>query len=73
MLSAFEVGLVINSSSQRRPRAMDDTSVARFSERIGRIFAAFSDKGIRISRRRFDGALLQGMLITLASSTPRIE
>ena len=36
MLSAVAFGLVVSSSSQRRPRAIDATDVARFSERIGR-------------------------------------
>ena len=36
MLSAVAFGLVVSSSSQRRPRAIDATNVARFSERIGR-------------------------------------
>jgi len=36
MLSVFVVGSVVSSFSQRRPRAIDATSVARFSERIGR-------------------------------------
>ena len=35
MLSAVAFGLVVSSSSQRRPRAIDATDVARFSERIG--------------------------------------
>jgi hypothetical protein len=36
MLSVVAVFSAISSSSQRRPRAIDATKVARFSERIGR-------------------------------------
>jgi hypothetical protein len=36
MLSVVAVCSAISSSSQRRPRAIDATKVARFSERIGR-------------------------------------
>jgi hypothetical protein len=36
MLSVFAVGSAMSSSSQRRPRAIDATRIARFSERMGR-------------------------------------
>src|SRR5436190_18730191 len=36
LLSVFAVGSAMSSSSQRRPRAIDATRSARFSERIGR-------------------------------------
>ena len=36
IVSALAVGAVVNSSSHRRPRAIDATKVARVSERIGR-------------------------------------
>ena len=36
MLSVLAVGSVMSSSSQRRPRAIDTTNLARVSERIGR-------------------------------------
>ena len=38
MLSVVAVGLAVISSSQARPRAIDATSVARVSERMGRAF-----------------------------------
>ena len=37
MLSVFAVGSVMSSLSHRRPRAIDATRSARFSERIGRM------------------------------------
>ena len=37
MLSVLAVGSVMSSSSHRRPRAIDATRSARFSERIGRM------------------------------------
>ena len=36
MLSVLAVGSAMSSSSQRRPRAIDATKSARFSERMGR-------------------------------------
>jgi hypothetical protein len=36
MLAGVAVGFATSSSSQRRPLAIDATSVARFSERMGR-------------------------------------
>jgi hypothetical protein len=36
MLSVVAERLVMSSSSQRRPRAIDATNVARVSDRIGR-------------------------------------
>ena len=48
------------SSSQRRPRAIDATSVARVSARIGRASCGAADRGTMISRRRFAGRFLPG-------------
>ena len=59
-VSAFAVGSVTSSSSQRRPRAIDATNVARFSERIRRTFCGKIPSGRRISRRRVDAAFCQG-------------
>jgi hypothetical protein len=55
------VTLVASSSSQRRPRAIDATNVARVSDRIGRAFCCKVPSGRRISRRRVAGALRQAM------------
>ena len=54
MLSVVAVSSVISSSSQRRPRAIDATKVARFSERIGRACCGDIPSGTRIARRRLD-------------------
>ena len=43
MLSVFAVGSAMSSSSQRRPRAIDATRSARFSERMGR--SVLGDRG----------------------------
>ncbi len=48
------VSAAISSSSQRRPRAIDATKVARFSERIGRACCGDIPSGTRIARRRLD-------------------
>ena len=63
MLSVLAAGSVVSSSSHRRPRAIDATRSARFSERIGRMFCDASDSGTRISRRRVDGILRHGTSI----------
>jgi hypothetical protein len=60
--SAFAVASVTSSSSQRRPRAIDATKVARFSERIRRMFCGDIPLGRRISRRRVDTVFCHGML-----------
>jgi len=54
MLSGVAVAPAISSSSQRRPRAIDATNVARVSERIGRACLGDVPSGRRISRRRVD-------------------
>jgi hypothetical protein len=54
MLSVVVVSAAISSSSQRRPRAIDATKVARFSERIGRACCGDIPSGTRIARRRLD-------------------
>jgi hypothetical protein len=48
------------SSSQRRPRAIDATSVARVSARMGRRSCGATDTGTMISRRRFIGVFFHG-------------
>ena len=53
MLSAFAFASARSSSSQRRPRAIDATSSARVSERIGRACCGGSPAG-----RRSHGAAL---------------
>jgi hypothetical protein len=60
MLSLDIDASVVSSSSQRRPRAMAATSVARVSERIGRACCGGVPSGRRISRRRVDGVVCQG-------------
>jgi hypothetical protein len=45
MLSLVAVGSLTSSSSQRRPRAIEAISVARFSERIGRRFRNSAPSG----------------------------
>src|SRR5690242_14640164 len=64
MLAELAVGLVI-SLSQRRPWAIEETSRARFSERMGRVFWGRLVSGTRTSRRRADGIFLHGTAITL--------
>ena len=54
MLSVVTVCSAISSSSQRRPRAIDATKVARFSERSGRACCGNIPSGTRIARRRLD-------------------
>src|SRR6266566_771851 len=49
------------SSSQRRPRAIAATSVARVSARMGRRSCGGIDDGTMISRRRFIGIFVHGM------------
>src|SRR5260370_160803 len=61
MLAVVAAESEVSSSSQRRPRAIDATSVARVSERIGRTFWAEEDCGVSISRRRVDVILCQGI------------
>jgi hypothetical protein len=48
-------------SSQRRPRAIDATSLARVSARIGRLPCGPVELGTMISHRRFDGVFCHGM------------
>ena len=48
------------SSSQRRPRAMEATSVTRVSARIGRRSSEDTEAGTMISRRRFIGVFFHG-------------
>jgi hypothetical protein len=45
MLSEVAAGSAMSSSSQRRPRAIDATRSARFSDRIGRAFLDAKDSG----------------------------
>jgi hypothetical protein len=52
------------SSSQRRPRAIAATSVARVSARIGRGSCGEAEAGTMISRRRFIGVFFHGMRTT---------
>jgi hypothetical protein len=56
----FAIGSALSSSSQRRPRAIDATSVARVSDRIGRQSLGGAGPDNRISRRRVDSVLCQG-------------
>ena len=60
MHSASAFASVTSSSSQRRPRAIDATKVARVSDRMGRACCGGSPTGARISRRRVDGVLCHG-------------
>jgi hypothetical protein len=60
MRSALAVGSSMSSSSQRRPRAIAATSLARVSERIGRACSGRIPSGRRISRRRLAGIFRQG-------------
>jgi hypothetical protein len=55
MLSVVMDASIASSSSQRRPRAIAATNVARVSERIGRACCG-NPSGRRISRRRVDEA-----------------
>ncbi len=57
----FAMGSALSSSSQRRPRAIDATSVARVSERIGRASLGGIGPDSSISRRRVNSVLCQGM------------
>jgi hypothetical protein len=59
-LSAFAVESAMSSSSQRRPRAIAATNLARVSERIGRTCSGRIPSGRRISRRRFAVIFRQG-------------
>jgi hypothetical protein len=52
MLSVVMDASIASSSSQRRPRAIAATNVARVSERIGRACCDSIPSGRRISRRR---------------------
>jgi hypothetical protein len=63
MVSVLDWGSVMSSLSQRRPRAIDATSSARLSERMGRASVA-PDTGTSTSRRRVDGVLRHGTSIT---------
>jgi len=63
-LSAVIDASVVSSSSQRRPRAIAATKVARVSERIGRACCGDIPSGRRISRRRVDRVLCQETLRT---------
>jgi len=56
MLSVVMDAFVASSSSQRRPRAIAATNVARVSERIGRANCGRIPTGRRNSRRRIDEA-----------------
>jgi hypothetical protein len=60
MLSVLAVESQISSSSQRRPRAIEAISVARFSERIGRRIRKLAPAGKSISRRRVEFAFCHG-------------
>jgi len=68
MLSALAVGSATSSSSQRRPRAIAATSLARVSERIGRACSGRIPSGRRISRRRLAGVFRQGTARVLGGS-----
>ena len=61
MVSAVAVASEVSSSSQRRPRAIDATNVARVSERIGRASCGETPSGKRISRRRVAIVFCQGI------------
>ncbi len=73
MLSVFAVGSAMSSSSQRRPRAIDATSSARFSDRMGRDPCGEAVSGRRSWRRRVDGVLRQGASMTLRLRFDRLE
>jgi hypothetical protein len=60
MLSAVVVASAISSLSQRRPRAIDATNVARVSDRIGRACCGGIASGARIPRRRVDVIFFHG-------------
>lgn len=72
ILSAVAVTSVASSSSQRRPRAIDATNVARVSDRIGRAFCRKIPSGRRISRRRIAGALHQAIWRELSADALRL-
>src|SRR4051812_37939354 len=57
IFSALAFALARSSLSQRRPRAIDATKVARVSERIGRAWCGWTVAGTSTSRRRLDGVL----------------
>src|SRR3978361_1880514 len=63
MLSVVAFGSVTISSSHARARAIDATSVARVSDRMGRIFWVGDDplSGSRISRRLTEDVLCQAI------------
>jgi hypothetical protein len=54
MLSALDVASLVSSLSRRRPRAIDATNVARFSDRIGRAFSRWVPPG---NNRRYHESL----------------
>ena len=66
MLSVLAVARAMSSLSQRRPRAIDATSLARFSERMRRACCGGVPSGSKISRRRVDGAFCHGTESTFA-------
>jgi hypothetical protein len=61
--SMVAVGSVVSSTSQRRPRAMAAMRRARLSERMGRAASVVIVSETRISRRRVDDVLRQGISI----------
>src|SRR5204863_1821571 len=65
MHSASAVASVMSSSSQRRPRAIDATRVARVSERIGRESLGGLGPDNRISRRRVETVFCHGTWMRL--------
>src|ERR1035437_5779871 len=60
MLTVVAERSVTSSSSQRRPRAIDATNVARVSDRIGQANCIDAVVGMRISRRRVEGVFCHG-------------
>ena len=58
--AALAVGSAMSSSSQRRPRAIAATNLARVSERIGRACSGRIPSGRRIPRRRVAGVFRHG-------------
>jgi len=68
MLSRVAKGSTMSSRSQRLPRAIEATKVARFSERIGREVSGEEPSGTMISRCRFDAAFCQSTTNRGASS-----
>lgn len=83
MRSAVAFGLVVSSSSQRRPRAIDATNVARFSERIGRACcgclqrwpgtSSFALDIVRRLSRLLESLLLDSRCISSSCPNQRIE